>query len=101
MVDISKAMERVKASVMPMVEAGKNQWQIYAEVMKCLNTSETIDTEKTRCKDCRHTKQPKERKEGILVCKNENSPCNRRKVKIEDYCPYGERRIEGEEIDRS
>lgn len=101
LIDASKAMERVSASIMPMLEAGKNPWQIYVEVMKCLNASETVDAEKIRCKDCRYTKQPKERKEGILVCRNEDSPCNRRKVKSEGYCPYGERRTEGEETDRS
>lgn len=93
-----EAMNRIQMVIMPMVESGRNQWQIFYEVMKCITSTETLDLKDVRCKDCEYSHPPTRKggPEGEMVCHNEYSPCNRRKVKGEDYCPYGERRIGGE-----
>ena len=50
-----------------------------------------------RCKDCKHPKLPavltqKYGEPGTLTCHNWHSPCNKRNVKQDDFCSYGERK---------
>lgn len=92
------AMEHITASVLPMVEANRNPWRIYAEVMKCLNTAITVKPMDVTCAECCFSRKSVARSlAGFLICDNEKSPCNRRKVKSENYCPYGERSKDGKE----
>ena len=60
--------------------------------------NENIQCQDMRCNRCKHSRLPTKKggQEGDLVCQNEQSPCNRRKVKGEDYCPYGERKLDDE-----
>ena len=53
-----------------------------------------------RCKNCQHSKLPavltqKYGEPGTLTCHNWHSPCNKRNVKQDDFCSYGERRTDG------
>ena len=53
--------------------------------------------ELVRCKDCKHPKLPavltqKYGEPGTLTCHNWHSPCNKRNVKQDDFCSYGERK---------
>lgn len=53
-----------------------------------------------RCKDCKHSTLPSELTQrygvpGTLTCHNRHSPCNRRNVGGDDFCPYGERKDGG------
>ena len=58
----------------------------------------TVDAvEVVRCLDCKHSTLPSLVTQrygvpGALTCHNHNSPCNKRNVKCEGYCPYGERK---------
>lgn len=53
--------------------------------------------EVVRCRDCKHSTLPSLITQrygvpGTLTCHNHNSPCNKRNVKGECFCPYGERK---------
>jgi hypothetical protein len=53
-----------------------------------------------RCKDCKYSTLPSELtqrygKAGTLTCHNKYSPCNRRNVSENDFCSYGEERVNG------
>ena len=58
----------------------------------------TVDAvEVVRCRDCKHSTPPSLLTQrygvpGVLTCHNHNSPCNKRNVKCEGFCPYGERK---------
>lgn len=92
-----EAVDRIRTGVFPMVEAGCNPWMIYVEVMKCLNASATMNSANVQCKDCEFAAPYSQRgSNGSMVCHNEKSPCNRRKVPGDYYCPCGERRKNGE-----
>ena len=58
----------------------------------------TVDAvEVVRCLDCKHSTLPSLVTQrygvpGTLTCHNHNSPCNKRNVKGECFCPYGERK---------
>lgn len=43
-----------------------------------------------RCKDCTYWKNAKVNKKGFLIC-----PASGMEITEEDYCSYGERRIDG------
>lgn len=91
-VNALEAMDRIRTGVLPMVEAGCSPWGIYAEVMKCLNVCTTVDTENVQCKECAFSRPYSQNgNRGSMVCHNGDSPCNRRKVPEDYYCPYGER----------
>ena len=61
----------------------------------------TVDAvEVVRCRDCKHSTLPSLITQrygvpGTLTCHNHNSPCYKRNVKCEGYCPYGERKEDG------
>lgn len=63
--------------------------------------SDTVDAvEVVRCRDCKHSTLPSlvTQRYGVpwtLTCHNHNSPCNKRNVKCEGFCPYGERKDGG------
>lgn len=51
--------------------------------------------EVVHCKDCKYSTLPSELtqrygKPGTLTCHNKYSPCNRRNVRENDFCSYGE-----------
>lgn len=93
LIDAMDASERIRTGVLPMVEAGCSPWGIYAEVMKCLNACTAVDTEPIRCQECAFSREAaRNGSVDSLVCQNADSPCNRRKVPREYYCPYGERK---------
>lgn len=53
--------------------------------------------EVVRCLDCKHSTLPSLVTQrygvpGTLTCHNHNSPCNKRNVKGECFCSYGERK---------
>ena len=58
----------------------------------------TVDAvEVVRCRDCKHSTLPSLITQrygvpGTLTCHNHNSPCNKRNVKGECFCSYGERK---------
>ena len=58
----------------------------------------TVDAvEVVRCRDCKHSTLPslitqRYRVPGTLTCHNHNSPCNKRNVNGECFCPYGKRK---------
>ena len=58
----------------------------------------TVDAvEVVRCQDCKHSKLPavltqRYGEPGTLTCHNWHSPCNKRNVKQNDFCSYGERK---------
>lgn len=52
-----------------------------------------------RCQYCRHSGKPgvqtkRYGENGVLRCNNAKSPCNRRLVRMDDYCSYAEEREE-------
>lgn len=63
-----------------------------------LSKAPTVDAvEVVRCRDCKHSTLPSLITQrygvpGTLTCHNHNSPCNKRNVKGECFCPYGERK---------
>ena len=65
---------------------------------KRVELAPTVDAvEVVRCKDCKDSKLPavltqKYGEPGTLTCHNWHSPCNKRNVKQDDFCSYGERR---------
>ena len=71
------------------------------DLLKILEAAPTVDAvEVVRCKDCKHSKLPslvtqRYGEPGTLTCHNPNSPCNKRNVRQDDFCPRGERRTNG------
>lgn len=67
-------------------------------VVNLIEQAPTVDAvEVVRCKDCKHHKLPavltqKYGEPGTLTCHNWHSPCNKRNVKQDDFCSYGERK---------
>ena len=63
-----------------------------------IDEAPTVDSvEVVRCRDCIHHKLPavltqKYGEPGTLTCHNWHSPCNKRNVKQDDFCSYGERK---------
>ncbi len=56
------------------------------------------------CKDCKHSTLPSELtqrygKPGTLTCHNMHAPSNRRNVGSNDFCSYGERRVDNAKAD--
>lgn len=56
------------------------------------------------CKDCKHSTLPSELtqrygKPGTLTCHNMHAPSNRRNVGSNDFCSYGERRVDDAKAD--
>ena len=57
-------------------------------------TVETVEV--VRCRECKYSTLPSLVTQrygvpGTLTCHNHKSPCNKRNVKGECFCPYGER----------
>ena len=67
------------------------------DVVRYLNTLPAVDAvEVVRCLDCKYSTLPSLVTQrygvpGSLTCHNHNSPCNKRNVKGEGFCPYGDR----------
>ena len=67
-------------------------------VISLIEQAPTVDAvEVVRCRDCKHSTPPSLLTQrygvpGVLTCHNHNSPCNKRNVKCEGFCPYGERK---------
>lgn len=63
-----------------------------------IENAPTVDAvEVVRCCDCKYSTLPSLVTQrygvpGTLTCHNHNSPCNKRNVKCEGFCPYGERK---------
>lgn len=92
LINAVEATARIRTAVMPMLEAGKGPWLVLTAVMQCLKETTTVESPVVECRVCIHSKGPgKETGQGKITCNNSKSPCNRRRVKGEDYCPYGER----------
>lgn len=70
-------------------------------IHNAVDNAPTVDAEVVvRCKDCKHSTLPSELTQrygvpGTLTCHNRRSPCNRRNVGGDDFCPYGERKDGG------
>ena len=68
-----------------------------ADILHEIANFPTVDAvEVVRCKDCQHSKLPavltqKYGEPGTLTCHNWHSHCNKRNVKSDDFCSYGER----------
>lgn len=68
------------------------------DLLKILEAAPTVDAvEVVRCLDCKHSTLPSLVTQrygvpGTLTCHNHNSPCNKRNVKGECFCPYGKRK---------
>lgn len=67
-------------------------------VANWITDAQTVDAvEVVRCRDCKYSTPPslvtqKYGVPGALTCHNHNSPCNKRNVKGECFCPYGDRK---------
>lgn len=67
-------------------------------VIMLLTQVPTVDAvEVVRCRECKHSTLPSLITQrygvpGTLTCHNHNSPCNKRNVKGECFCPYGKRK---------
>lgn len=67
-------------------------------VVQTVKAQPTVDAvEVVRCRDCKHSTLPSLITQrygvpGTLTCHNHNSPCNKRNVKGECFCPYGKRK---------
>ena len=65
------------------------------DVIEAIKNEPTVDAvEVVRCRDCKHSTLPSLITQrygvpGTLTCHNHNSPCNKRNVKGECFCPYG------------
>ena len=68
------------------------------DAMCLIDDAPTVDAvEVVRCLDCKHSTLPSLVTQrygvpGTLTCHNHNSPCNKRNVKGECFCPYGKRK---------
>lgn len=102
LIDAVSAVARIATVITPMVEKGFSQHRILAEVLKIISASRIIEAEPvTRCYECKYSEESNDtsKKAGTLVCCNKQTPCNRRTVSQEFYCPYGERKTDGKEND--
>lgn len=84
------------------LENGENEYVYDTNaVLNSIDSQPTVDAvEVVRCLDCKHSTLPSLVTQrygvpGTLTCHNHNSPCYKRNVKCEGYCPYGERKEEG------
>ena len=68
------------------------------DAMRLIDDATTVDAvEVVRCRECKHSTLPSLVTQrygvpGTMTCHNHNSPCNKRNVKGECFCPYGERK---------
>ena len=71
------------------------------DAMCLIDDATTVDAvEVVRCNDCKHSTPPsmvtqRYGEPGTLTCHNYKSPCNRRNVKSDWFCPCGERGTDG------
>lgn len=76
-------------------------WALRKYAVRDIMDTPAVDAlEVVRCKDCKHSTLPavltqRYGKPGTLTCHNAKSPCNKRNVKSDGFCPYGERRTDG------
>ena len=82
-------------------EPAKRDWCTPKSTFGIVLNAPTVDAvEVVRCKDCKHSTLPavltqKYGEPGTLTCHNWHSPCNKRNVKWDDFCSYGERKDNG------
>lgn len=68
------------------------------DAIAMIEDAPTVDAvEVVRCMDCKHSTLPavltqRYGEPGTLTCHNARSPCNKRNVKSDGFCPYGERK---------
>ena len=100
LIDAMKTVTNLSGRITPLIKMGENPIRVYDEVLQVIADAPTVDaTVVVRCKDCNHSKLPSMVTQrygvpGTLTCHNPKSPCNRRNVNQDGFCPFGERRTD-------
>lgn len=113
LIDADNALELFRAeyqNTKNLIKQGEKQLDSLAEgytetahIIK--HISPTVDAVPVvHCKDCKHSALPSELtqrygKPGTLTCHNMHAPSNRRNVGSNDFCSYGERRVDNAKAD--
>lgn len=73
-------------------------WALRKYAVRDIMGAPTVDAvEVVRCSSCQHSTLPavltqRYGEPGTLTCHNWKSPCNKRNVKADDFCSYGDRK---------
>lgn len=98
LIDAMQTVIKMSGRITPLIQMGANPAQVYNEVLQVVAEAPTVDAvEVVRCCDCKYSTPPslvtqKYGVPGTLTCHNHNGPCNKRNVKGEGFCSYGERK---------
>lgn len=94
LIDANLVLGRLKNNII----LGATELAFLRNYVNCCPTVDAVEV--VRCNDCKHSTPPsmvtqRYGEPGTLTCHNYKSPCNRRNVKSDWFCPCGESGTDG------